>query len=314
MHASIHNAPAHEQLEYFVRMAEATPPMPTAVVHPVDPNSLDGAIEAAKHNLIEPVLVGPAHKIEACAKQLGLDLSPYRLIDVEHSHAAAAMSCQLVRKGEVQALMKGGISSDEFLSAVMDKEAGIRTARRLSHVFVLDVPLYHKPLFITDAAINIAPDLSAKRDILQNTIDFCQRLGIQTPKVGILAAIEKVNARMPSTLDAAALCKMADRGQIQGAILDGPLAFDNAISAEAARDKHIESPVAGDVDILLAPDLEAANMLGKQLIYLSGAKSAGLVLGARVPLILTSRAEKTLGRLASCALAALFMHPKQDEE
>ena len=311
MSFSILNAPAHGQLEYFIDLARQTAPMPTAIIHPVDDNSLQAALEAHQQRLIEAVLVGPRQKIEACAERCDLDISALRLVDVPHSHAAAAEACTLVHRQEVRALMKGGLSTDEVLSAVLDKSNGIRTDRRLSHLFVFDVPLYPKPLFLTDAAINISPSLADKKDMVQNAIDFCLALGIAQPKVAILAAVEKVNPKMQSTLDAAALCKMADRGQISGGLLDGPLALDNAISAEAAADRHIRSAVAGDVDILLAPDLEAANMLGKQLIYLAGAKSAGLVLGAQVPLILTSRAEKTQGRVASCALAALFMQPKE---
>ncbi len=297
--------PAHDQLEFFIEQTSHTPPVSTAVIHPVDANSLNGAIESAERNIIDPILVGPEDKIRATAEIEGLDISQYRIIDTKHSHESAEKSVALARSREVRILMKGGIATDEMLKAVIHKDKGVRTERRLSHIFMLDVPNYHKPLMITDAAINVVPDMNVKRDMIQSAIYFAHALGIAEPKVAILAAIEKVKSSMQSTVDAAALCKMADRGQITGGLLDGPLAFDNAISLEAAHDKHIVSRVAGDADILLAPDLEAANMIGKQLIYLAGAKSAGLVLGAQVPIVLTSRAEKTLGRLASCALAAL---------
>lgn len=298
------NPPAHEQLEYFISLASQAEPVRAAIIHPVDHNSLVGALESAKKGLIEPVLIGPERKIHAAAKADGIDISAYEIINTEHSHEAAEKSVELARNGDVEILMKGSLSTSELLKAVLDKEKGVRSERRLSHVFVMDIPNYHKPLMITDAAINISPDLSIKKDIVQNAIDFARVLDITTPKVAILAAVEKVNPSMPSTIDAAALCKMADRGQITHGIMDGPLAFDNAISAQAALDKHIDSLVSGDADILLAPDLEAANMIAKQLMYLADAKSAGLVLGARVPIVLTSRSEKPLGRLASCALAS----------
>lgn len=296
--------PVHNQLEFYIEQARRARPIRTAVVHPVDHNSLMGAIEAAEQGLIEPLLVGPAHKIQAAAESEGIDLSPYKIITTEHSHMAAERACELVRMAEAEALMKGSLGTSELLGAVIHKTRGIRTERRLSHVFVFDVPNYHKPLVITDAAINVEPDLTVKRDIVQNAIEFCQALGNMEPKVAILAAVEKVKPYMQSTLDAAALCKMADRGQISGAILDGPLAFDNAISRQAAIDKHIDSPVSGEADILLAPDLESANMIAKQLIYMANAKSAGIAVGARVPIILTSRADGTLVRMASCALAS----------
>lgn len=298
------NPPAHDQPEYFIALASQAKPVRAAIIHPVDHNSLMGAMESTRKGLIEPVLVGPEYKIKAAAEAENIDISAYEIINTEHSHEAAEKAVALARSGEVEILVKGSLSTNELLKAVLDKENGVRTARRLSHVFVMDIPNYHKPLMITDAAINISPDLSIKRDIVQNAIDFARVLDIQQPKVAILAAVEKVNPNMPSTIDAAALCKMAERGQITHGILDGPLAFDNAISAQAAIDKHINSLVSGDADILLAPDLEAANMIAKQLIYLADAKSAGLVLGARVPIVLTSRSEKPLGRLASCALAA----------
>lgn len=300
--------PVHNQLEFFIEQAEKARPIRTAVVHPVDHNGLMGAIEAAEHGLIDPILVGPEAKIRAAAERDSLNIEPYALIDVEHSHAAAEKACELAKLSEAEAIMKGDLGSSELISAVIHKTKGIRSDRRLSHVFVFDVPNYHKPLVITDAAINVVPDLMTKRDIVQNAIDFCRALGIAAPKVALLAAVEKVKAYMPSTIDAACLCKMADRGQIKNGILDGPLAFDNAISLQAAIDKHIESEVSGDADILLAPDLEAANMIAKQLIYLADAKSAGIAVGARVPIILTSRAETPLGRLASCALASHMVH------
>ncbi|MEH6813632.1 MAG: bifunctional enoyl-CoA hydratase/phosphate acetyltransferase [Motiliproteus sp.] len=297
--------PAHDQLEFFVQQAAKTDTVRTAVIHPVDRNSLLGAVEAANHNIIEPILVGPESKIRAVADAEQIDISGLTIVNAAHSHDAAEIAVAMARQCEVDILMKGGLSTDEMLRTVVHKTKGVRTDRRLSHLFMLDVPNYHKPLMITDAAINIEPDLNIKRDMIQNAIFFAHALGIAQPKVAILAAVEKVKSTMQSTIDAAALCKMSDRGQITGGIIDGPLAFDNAISLEAAHDKHIISPVAGDADILLAPNLEAANMIAKQLIYLANAKSAGLVLGARVPIVLTSRAEKPLGRLASCALAAL---------
>ncbi len=302
--------PLHDQLEFFIEQAIKATPIRTAVAHPVDHNSLVGAVEAAEQGLIEPILVGPESKIKAAAEDNNLDITPYEIIDTPHSHAAAEAACDLIRVADASALMKGNLGTAELLSAVVHKTKGIRTERRLSHVFVFDVPNYHKPIIITDAAINIAPDLLTKRDITQNAIDFCHALGVAVPKVAILSAVEKVKPNIQSTIDAAALCKMADREQIIGGILDGPLAFDNAISQQAAIDKHIKSVVSGDADILLAPDLESANMIAKQLVYLADAKAAGIALGARAPIILTSRSEKTLGRLASCALAShMVLHP-----
>ncbi|MGY9048465.1 bifunctional enoyl-CoA hydratase/phosphate acetyltransferase [Puniceibacterium antarcticum] len=282
-------------------------PIRTAVVHPCDALSLTGALDAGQQGMIIPVLVGPRARITAAATEAGLSLDGIELIDAPHSHAAAAAAVALVRAGKVAALMKGSLHTDELMEAVVHATLGLRTERRMSHVYVLDVPTYPKPLLMTDAAINIAPDLAIKRDIVQNAIDLALALGITLPKVAILSAVEMVNPRMPSTLDAAALCKMADRGQISGALLDGPLAFDNAISPAAAQAKGIVSDVAGIADILVAPDLEAANMMAKQLIYLAGADAAGIVLGARVPIILTSRADTAMSRLASCALAQLFI-------
>ena len=268
--------------------------MRTAVVHPVDRNSLLGAIDAAQAGLIVPVLVGPEAKIRAAAEEAGVDLSPYELVACEHSHEAAATAVALARGGKVEALMKGSLHTDELMHEVVAKDTGLRTARRISHVFALDVPAYPRPLFLTDAAINIEPDLDDKRDIVQNAIDLARALGIETPKVAILSFVETVDAKFRSTMDAAALCKMADRKQITGGLVDGPLAFDNAVSEEAAQAKGIDSPVAGRADILVVPDLEAGNMLAKQLEYLAEAQGAGIVLGARVPIALTSRADKPM--------------------
>lgn len=295
----------------MIDMAEELEPIATAVVHPVDANSLGGAIAAAQANIITPVLIGPEHKIRAAAEQGGLDLSPYRLIATEHSDAAAAEAVALARRGEVRALMKGSLHTDEFMRPIVRTDGGLRTDRRISHVFLLDVPTYDRPLFITDGAINIRPDLDDKRDIIQNAIDMAHALGLALPKVAILSAVEVVNAKIPSTVEAGALCKMADRSQITGGIVDGPLAFDNAVSEEAARAKHIDSPVAGRADILVVPDLEAGNMLAKQLEYLADAEAAGIVLGARIPIILTSRADSVQSRLASSAVAALVEHHRQ---
>jgi phosphate acetyltransferase len=301
-------AHSHERgslLRELLRPANGLPPLATAVVHPCDVVSIGGALQAARAGLIVPLLVGPRARIERAAAQAGLSLDGQRIIDVPHSHAAAARGVQLVRAGEAAAILKGSLHTDELMAEVVHPDTGLRTERRISHVFVLDVPHYPKPLFVTDAAINIAPDLDTKRDIVQNAIDLCHAVGIARPKIALLAAVETVNSKMPSTVDAAALCKMADRGQITGGLLDGPLALDNAVSAEAARTKDIESPVAGDADVLVAPDLESGNMIAKQLVYLADALIAGLVLGARVPIMLTSRADDELSRLASCALALL---------
>jgi len=290
----------------MIALAEELPPLLTAVVHPVDPYSLGGVAEAAKAGLITPVLVGPEARIKAAAKAAGLDISPYRLVATEHSQAAAETAAQMAHKGEVHALMKGSLHTDEFLHPVLERANGLRTDRRVSHVFLMDVPDYDRPLFITDGAVNIAPDLTAKKDIVQNVIDMAHALTIAAPRVALLSAVEVVNPKIPSTLDAAALCKMADRGQISGGIVDGPLAFDNAVSPAAAKAKHIVSQVAGRADILVAPDLEAGNMIAKQLEYLANADAAGIVLGARVPIVLTSRADNPQSRMASCAVAALI--------
>jgi phosphotransacetylase len=286
-------------------MARALPPLRTAVVHPCDAASLSGALQACRAGLIEPVLVGPRARIEQAAAEAGEDILPFELLDVEHSHAAAEAACKLARTGKVAALMKGSLPTGELLGAAVDRDKGLRTDRRMSHVFILDVPTYPRPIFLTDAALNIAPDLATKRDIVQNAIDCAQALGVAQPRVAILAAVETVQPAMVATLDAAALAKMAERGQIAGGIVDGPLAFDNAISVEAALAKHIESPVAGVADVLVVPNIEAGNMLAKQMSYLANAQSAGLVMGARVPIILTSRADGELSRLASCAAAVL---------
>jgi phosphate acetyltransferase/phosphate butyryltransferase len=303
----------HERGIWYQRLlalCSGLPPIRTAVVHPVDSNALLGAIEAAEANLIVPVLVGPAERIRAAAAAQNVDISGYRLVATEHSQAAAEQAVALARAGEVDALMKGSLHTDEMMQAVVAANIGLRTGRRMSHVFVMDVPDYPRALFITDAALNIYPDLQVKRDIIQNAIDLAHVVGIDVPKVAILSAVETVNPKIQSTLEAAALCKMADRGQITGGVIDGPLAFDNAVSQEAARTKGIVSPVAGQADILVVPDLEAGNMLAKQLEYLAGAQTSGIVLGARVPIVLTSRADNPLARMASCALALLLVQSK----
>ena len=298
----------HQEL---IEKTRGLAPIRTAVVHPVDTVSLLGAIEAAKEKLIIPVLVGPEAKIRAAAEQAKLDLSAYELVLTEHSHAAAAQAVALARDHKVEALMKGSLHTDEFMGAIVHEEQ-LRTARRMSHVFVIDAPDYPRPLFVTDAAINIYPTLEDKVDIVQNAIDLAHALGLERPKVAILSAVEIVTSKIKSTIDAAALCKMADRGQITGGILDGPLAFDNAVSEEACKTKGIVSPVAGRADIFVVPDIEAGNMLAKQLEYLAEAQIAGIVLGARVPIILTSRADKTLARLGSCAIALLLARHKTE--
>src|SRR5690349_23784853 len=295
----------HEKYERLIAATRDIRAIPCAVAHPCDASSLEGAVEAARAGIIAPILVGPRHKIEAAAREAGLDVARLELVDVPHSHAAAAKAVELVRAGRAELLMKGSLHTDELMREVVAKDTGLRTERRISHVFIMDVPSYPEPLFITDAAINIFPDLETKADICRNAIDLHLGLGLGTPRVAILSAVETVNPKIPGTIDAAALCKMADRGQITGGLLDGPLAMDNAISPEAAKTKGINSPVAGDADILLVPDLEAGNMLAKELIFLAHADAAGVVLGARVPIILTSRADTLLTRLASCAVAVL---------
>ncbi|MDQ7970962.1 MAG: bifunctional enoyl-CoA hydratase/phosphate acetyltransferase [Rhodocyclaceae bacterium] len=279
-----------------------------AVVHPCDALSLGGALDARDAGLIEPVLVGPRAKVEAAAKAAGLDLAGVEVEDVPHSHAAAARAAELAGQGRVEALMKGSLHTDELMSAVLQADAHLRTKRRLSHCFLMQTPAYPRPFIITDAAINIAPTLEEKADIVRNAIELAHAIGVAQPRVAILAAVETVNPRMAATLDAAALCKMAERGQIAGGVLDGPLAFDNAVSAAAARVKGIESPVAGQADVLVVPDLESGNMLAKQLEYMGDAATAGIVLGARVPIVLTSRADARDTRMASCAIAVLLAH------
>jgi phosphate acetyltransferase len=287
--------------------------IPTAVAHPCEASALEGALQARDQGLIVPILVGPAAKIAEIAKTSGIELGKTEIIDTPHSHASAVKAVELVRDGRASLLMKGSLHTDELLAAVVARETGLRTERRISHVFIMDVPTYHKVLIVTDAAINIAPALEDKADICQNAIDLAMDLGLKAPKVAILAAVETVTSKMPATIDAAALCKMAERGQIKGGILDGPLAFDNAISAQAAETKGIHSAVAGDPDILLVPDLEAGNILAKQLTFLANADSAGLVLGARVPIILTSRADSVRSRIASCAVAVLAVHARAEK-
>lgn len=295
-----------QRYERLIEMTRGLQPIRTAVVHPVDSASLLGAVEAAREGLIVPVLVGPEAKIRAAAAQAAVDLAGYEIVAVEHSAAAAEAGGAMARAGEVEAVMKGALHTDELMHAVVDRARGLRTARRISHVYAIDAPDYPRALLVTDAAINIYPTLADKRDIIQNAIDLAHALGIAEPRVAILSAVETVTESIRSTLDAAALCKMAERGQIKGGILDGPLAFDNAVSEEAAKTKGIVSPVAGRADIFVVPDLEAGNMLAKQLEYLAHARVAGIVLGARVPIILTSRADKTLARLGSCAIALLL--------
>ena len=281
-------------------------PIPTAVVHPCDERSLRGALKACELGLMVPILVGPRARIEAAAEAGGLDISGLEVVDTPHSHAAARAAVDLAREGRAEALMKGALHTDEVMAEAVDRQTGLRTERRMSHVFALDVPSHTKPLFVTDAAINIAPDLATKADIVQNAIDLAHALGQDCPKVAILSAVETVYPKVPSTIEAAALCKMADRRQITGGLLDGPLAFDNAISPGAAEAKGIDSPVAGQADILVVPDLESGNMIAKQMIYLAGAQAAGIVLGAKVPIMLTSRADDTRARVASAALALLM--------
>lgn len=305
---------SHEKYERLIEIAQRLAPLPTAVAHPCDETSLRGALEAAEANLIKPILVGPRKKIEEVAQAFSLDLHDIEIVDAPHSHASAEKAVELIRTGTAELLMKGSLHTDELLAAVVKRDTGIRTDRRISHVFVMDVPGHARTLFITDAAVNIAPDLMAKRDIIQNAIDLYAGLGLGRPKVAILSAVETVTLSIPSTIEAGALCKMADRGQIKGGDLDGPLAFDNAISAEAARIKGITSPVAGEANILVVPDLEAGNMLAKNLTFLSNADAAGVVLGARVPIILTSRADNVRTRLASCAVAALFRYSQIEKQ
>lgn len=301
----------HAKYDRLIARAKELPPVPTIVAHPCDETSLRGATEAAEAGIIVPILVGPAAKIAAAAQAHGLDISRFDIVDAPHSHAAAEKAVELIRAGKGELLMKGSLHTDELMHAVTASATGLRTERRLSHVFVMDVPTYAETLFVTDAAINIFPDLDAKRDIVQNAIDLFTQTGLGTPRVALLSAVETVTTKIPSTIDAAALCKMADRGQITGGLLDGPLAFDNAIDPEAARIKGIRSEVAGRAQILVVPDLEAGNMLAKNLTFLAKADAAGIVLGARVPIILTSRADSVRTRMASCAVAVLYAHARR---
>src|SRR3974390_3789716 len=298
--------PPHSKYEQLIARAKQVGAVTTVVVHPCDETSLRGPVEAAEAGLIVPILVGPAKKISAVAKEHKIDISRFEIVDAPHSEAAAAQAVALIRESKGEFLMKGSLHTDEIMGEVTSSKTGLRTARRISHVFIMDVPTYPETLFITDAAINIFPDLDAKHDIIQNAIDLWNQVGLGTPRVALLSAVETVTSKIPSTIDAAALCKMADRGQITGGILDGPLAFDNAISPEAAKIKGIKSEVAGRAQILVVPDLEAGNMLAKNLTFLAKAGAAGIVLGARVPIVLTSRADSVRTRMASCAVAVLY--------
>ncbi|MEL4179629.1 phosphate acetyltransferase [Roseateles sp. PN1] len=302
----------HSKYLRLIEVCKGFPAMPTAVVHPCDSAALEGAIGAAKLGLIEPILVGPEARIREVAAKAGIDLTPYRIVDVPHSHAAAEKAVELVLLGEAEALMKGSLHTDELMGAVVQREGGLRTARRISHCFVMDVPGYEQALIISDAAINIQPTLEDKMHIVQNAIDLAHALAFPEVRVAILSAMETVNPKVQSTIEAAALCKMADRKQITGAVLDGPLALDNAISLDAAAIKKIDSPVAGQANVLIVPDLEAGNMLAKSLSFMAGADAAGIVLGARVPIILTSRADSELCRMASCAVAVLVARARRE--
>ena len=302
----------HDKYQRLFDICRTLAPTPTAVAHPCDESSLRGAVDAAHLGLIAPILVGPRSRIEAVAKQYGIDIAGLPIVDAPHSHASAELAVQLVRQGKAEALMKGSLHTDELMAAVVSRETGLRTARRVSHCFVMDVPTYSETLIVTDAAVNIAPTLAEKVDIVQNAIDLAHALNFAEVRVAILSATETVNPNIPSTVEAAALCKMADRGQITGAILDGPLALDNAISLASKEIKQIESAVAGRANVLVVPDLEAGNMLAKSLSFLAGADAAGVVLGARVPIILTSRADSVMSRLASCAVAALVAKARRE--
>lgn len=302
---------AHARYEQLITRAKQVPATRTIVAHPCDETSLRSAVEAAEEGLIVPILVGPTHKIRAVAEKAGLDSSSLDIVDTPHSDASAAKSVELIHEARGELLMKGSLHTDELMRAVTSSTSGLRTARRISHVFVMDVPGHPETLFITDAAINIFPDLDAKRDIIQNAIDLFIQVGLGEPRVAILSAVETVTSKIPSTIEAAALCKMAERGQITGGLLDGPLAFDNAIDPEAAAIKGIRSEVAGRAQILVVPDLEAGNMLAKNLTFLAKADAAGIVLGARVPIILTSRADSVRTRLASCAVAVLLAEARR---
>jgi phosphate acetyltransferase len=296
----------------LIAAAKAVPPVPTIVVHPCDETSLRGAVDSAQAGIIQPILVGPETKIRDTARKFDLDISNFEIVNAAHSEESAARGVELIQAAKGEMLMKGSLHTDELMRAVTAKAGGLRTDRRISHVFVMDVPAHAETLFITDAAINIFPDLDAKRDIVQNAIDLFTQVGLGShPRVALLSAVETVTTKIPSTIDAAALCKMADRGQITGGVLDGPLAFDNAIDVEAAQIKGIKSPVAGRAQILVVPDLEAGNMLAKNLIFLAKADAAGIVLGARVPIVLTSRADSVRARMASCAVAVLYAHARR---
>jgi phosphate acetyltransferase len=302
----------HEKYERLIDYCKELPPMPTAVAHPCDKSSLAGAVEAARMGLIAPLLVGPRERIETVARENGIDIAGLPIIEAPYSQAAAAAAVQLVREGKAEALMKGSLHTDELMGAVVKRESGMRTARRVSHCFVMDVPGHEDALIITDAAVNIAPTLEEKMDILQNAIDLAHAMLFKEVRVAVLSAMETVNPKLPSTVEAAALCKMVDRRQITGALVDGPLALDNAIDPAAAKIKNIDSPVAGCANVLMVPDLEAGNMLAKSLSFLAGADAAGIVLGARVPIILTSRADSMITRLASCAVAALVAKARRE--
>ena len=303
----------HAKYQRLLDACRGLPPMPTAVVHPCDEAAIDGAIGAARLGLIKPILVGPKERIREAARKAEVDIAAYPIVDAPHSHAAAEKAVELVLSGQAEALMKGSLHTDELMGAVVRREGGLRTSRRVSHCFVMDVPAYEEALIISDAAVNIMPTLQDKVDIVQNAIDLAHALGVPEVRVAILSAMETVNPQVPSTVEAAALCKMADRKQITGAVLDGPLALDNAISLTAAEIKKIDSPVAGRANVLIVPDLEAGNMLAKSLSFLAGADAAGIVLGARVPIILTSRADSELTRLASCAVAVLVARARREQ-
>jgi phosphate acetyltransferase len=304
-------SPPTSKYERLIAKAKEGPPATTIVAHPCDETSLRGPVEAAEAGIIVPILVGPVKRISAVAREHGIDIGRFELVDAPHSEAAAAKAVALIRESKGELLMKGSLHTDELMREVASSKTGLRTARRISHVFVMDVPTHADTLFITDAAINIFPDLDAKRDIVQNAIDLFTQVGLGTPRVAILSAVETVTPKIPSTIDAAALCKMAERGQITGGVLDGPLAFDNAIDPEAAKIKGIKSEVAGHAQILVVPDLEAGNMLAKNLTFLARADAAGIVLGARVPIVLTSRADSVRARMASCAVAVLYAHARR---
>jgi phosphate acetyltransferase len=303
----------HAKYQQLLARAKLLPAVPTAVVHPCDASSIQGAVDAAKMGIITPILVGPVERIRAAARQANVDISPYEIVNTPHSNASASEAVRLVREGRAECLMKGSLHTDELMAAVVARDGGLRTARRVSHCFVMDVPNYAYPLIISDAAVNIAPTLEDKIHIVQNAIDLGHALlGSEDVRVAILSAMETVNPKVPSTIEAAALCKMADRGQITGGVLDGPLALDNAINLQAAEIKKIDSPVAGRANVLIVPDLEAGNMLAKSLTFLAGADAAGIVLGAKVPVILTSRADSVMTRLASCAVASLVAHARHE--